>query len=266
MIRNYQDLTTKEMSAVDKERTVVLIPLGAIEQHGPQAPLGTDYMIACAMPQYIKRELEAVDPDYPMIIFPAIPVGLSVEHMNFSGTITMKPDHYYSMLYDIAQSLAEHGFRKLAFLICHGGNRACADILSRQLRHDFGIYAFVLASGAFSDPEVLSTISEGNTWDFHGGEMETSMVMALHPETVKLEEAKTGYKKGGYSQKGAINFSNATALPWMAEDLETEDGTPIGIGGNPKGATAEKGEIILTRSAKALIPAFLEIRDWKTRK
>ena len=83
MIRNYNELTRLEMEQVDKAHTVVLIPLGATEQHGSQAPLGTDAMIAGAMPGYIKAELEKADPDYPMLIFPVIPVGLVYDY--FSG-------------------------------------------------------------------------------------------------------------------------------------------------------------------------------------
>ncbi len=262
MIQNYRDLTRKEMENIDKNKTMVLIPLGAIEQHGSQAPLGTDMMIAEAMPKYITKELEKTDPDFPMLIFPVIPVGLSIEHLNFSGSVSFKPDTYYHMLYDIAESIHNHGFKKLIFLICHGGNRPIADILSRQLRHDFGIFTFVLSSGAFLDPIVQSTISPDNHWDFHGGEMETSMIMAIHPNTVKLELSEAGYKDGGYKGKKVLNFSGTASINWMGEDLRTSDGRPIGIGGDPRGATAKKGEIIFKRSAETLVPAFLEIRDW----
>src|SRR3712207_8265004 len=73
MIKNYQDLTTKEMTDINKDKTIVLIPLGATEQHGPQAPLGTDAMVASAMPKYIEREMNKVDPDFPMLVFPTLP-------------------------------------------------------------------------------------------------------------------------------------------------------------------------------------------------
>lgn len=126
MIRNYRDLTRLEMEQVNKDETIVLIPLGALEQHGNQAPLGTDDIIAEAMTDCIRRELEgdpaSEDSDFPMLVFPVIPVGLSTEHRNFCGSITLKPDTYYHMLYDISTSLVHHGFKKLAFLVCHGGN------------------------------------------------------------------------------------------------------------------------------------------------
>ncbi len=111
MIRNYRDLTRLEMEQVNKEDTIVLIPLGALEQHGNQAPLGTDDIIAEAMTEYIVKELDAEEPDFPMLLFPVIPVGLSTEHKNFCGSVTIKPDTYYHMLYDISASLVHHGFK-----------------------------------------------------------------------------------------------------------------------------------------------------------
>ena len=96
MIRNYRDLTRWEMEQVDRENTIVLIPLGALEQHGNQAPLGTDDIIAEAMSQEIKKALEAEgEEDFPMLLFPVIPVGLSTEHKNFCGSVTVRPDTYY---------------------------------------------------------------------------------------------------------------------------------------------------------------------------
>ena len=119
MIRNYRELTRLEMEQVDKKNTLVLIPLGALEQHGNQAPLGTDAIIAEAMVERLRDELPA---DFPMLVFPVLPIGLSTEHRNFCGSITFKPDTYYHVLYDISVSLIHHGFQKLVFLICHGGS------------------------------------------------------------------------------------------------------------------------------------------------
>jgi creatinine amidohydrolase len=262
MIRKYRELTRLEMEQVDKDETIVLIPLGAIEQHGNQAPLGTDMIIADVMPDYITAEMEKVDPDFPMLIFPTIPVGFSVEHRNFCGSITFKPDTYYNLLHDIAESLVHHGFKKLAFLVCHGGNAPIVSVLSRQLRSEYGIWPFVLSSGAFSHPDVKATISEGNIHDFHGGEMETSMVMAVDPSLVKLETAEAGIPQSFVGNK-ALQMYGSVNIGWMGEDFRTAEGKPIGIGGDPSGATAEKGRIILETSAKALIPGLLEIRDWK---
>ena len=261
MIRNYRDLTRLEMEQVNREETIVLIPLGALEQHGNQAPLGTDDIIAEAMTRYLKKELEAQDPAFPMLICPVIPVGLSTEHKNFCGSITFKPATYYHMLYDICASLAHHGFRKIALLVCHGGNAPVAQILSRELRSELGISPFILSSGAFSHPDVTATISPGNVWDFHGGEMETSMVMAVDPSLVKLETSEAGIPTA-FKDNKALKPYGSVSIGWVSEDWKTADGKPIGIGGDPSGASAEKGRIILETSAKVLVPGLMEIRDW----
>lgn len=263
MLRNYRDLTRLEMEQVDKENTIVLIPVGALEQHGNQAPLGTDDIIAEAMVEHLGRALEeAGEPDFPMLVFPVIPVGLSTEHRNFCGSITLRPDTYYHLLYDICVSLAHHGFKKIAFLICHGGNAPLIQILSRELRSELGISPFFLSSGAFGHPDVQATISEGNIWDFHGGEMETSMVMAVDESLVKLETSEAGIPVSFEHNKALLPYG-AVSIGWVSEDWKTKEGKPIGIGGDPSGATAEKGRIILETSARALIPGLLEIRDWK---
>lgn len=263
MIRNYRDLTRWEMEQVDRENTIVLIPLGALEQHGNQAPLGTDDIIAEAMVEEIRKQLtENGEEDFPMLMFPVIPVGLSTEHKNFCGSITLRPDTYYRMLYDICTSLAHHGFKKLAFLVCHGGNAPIAQVLSRELRSELGISPFILSSGAFSHPDVKATVSEGKVWDFHGGEMETSMVMAVDESLVKLELSEAGISTA-FKDNTTLKIGGNVTIGWVSEDWKTEDGRPIGIGGNPSGATAEKGRIILETSAKVLIPGLKEIRDWE---
>jgi creatinine amidohydrolase len=263
MIRNYRDLTRKEMEQIDKEETIILIPVGALEQHGSQAPLGTDDIIAEAMVEYIGKALEEEgEEDFPILAFPVIPVGLSTEHKNFCGSVTLRPDTYYHLLYDISVSLAHHGFRKLAFLVCHGGNAPIVQVLSRELRSELGISPFILSSGAFGHPDVKATISEGNIWDFHGGEMETSMVMAVDESLVRLEDSEPGIPTAFAENKALLPYGNVS-IGWVSEDWKTADGKPIGIGGDPSGATAEKGRIILETSAKVLIPGLKEIRGWK---
>ena len=263
MIKNYRDLTRLEMEQVDKENTIVLIPVGALEQHGNQAPLGTDDIIAEAMVEYLGKALEeAGEKDFPILAFPLIPVGLSTEHKNFCGSVTVRPDTYYHLLYDMSVSLARHGFKKLAFLVCHGGNAPIIQVLSRELRSELGISPFILSSGAFSHPDVQATVTPGNRFDFHGGEMETSMVMAVDESLVKLETSEAGIPTAFVDNK-ALKIGGNVTIGWVSEDWKTKDGKPIGIGGDPSGATAKKGRIILETSAKVLLPGLLEIRDWK---
>lgn len=214
------------------------------------------------MSQEIKKALEAEgEEDFSMLLFPVIPVGLSTEHKNFCGSVTVRPDTYYHLLYDICVSLAHHGFKKLAFLVCHGGNAPIAQVLSRELRSELGIAPFILSSGAFGHPDVKATISKGNIWDFHGGEMETSMVMAVDESLVKLELSEAG-EPTAFEKTRALKPYGPVSIGWVSEDWKTKDGSPIGIGGDPSGASAEKGRIILETSARELVPGLLDIRDW----
>lgn len=262
-MRKYRELTRLEMEAVDKEETIILIPVGALEQHGNQAPLGTDDIIAEAMVEEIGKALEeAGEQDFPILAFPVIPVGLSTEHKNFCGSVTLRPDTYYHLLYDISVSLARHGFKKLAFLVCHGGNMPVIQVLSRELRSELGISPFILSSGAFGHPDVRATVSEGNIYDFHGGEMETSMVMAVDESLVKLETSKAGIPTAFVGNQ-TLKTGGSVTIGWVSEDWKTEEGEPIGIGGDPSGASAEKGRVILETSARVLVPGLLEIRKWK---
>ena len=201
------------------------------------------------MCDYIEKELKAEDIN--LLLFP---VGLSTEHKEFCSSITFKPMTYYHMLYDICESLAHHGFKKMAFLVCHGGNAPVANLISREVRSDFKVYPFVLNSGAFDHPAVKATFSKGNTFDFHSGEMETSMVMAIDESLVKLETSEKGIPK---------NTAMKAHLSWFASNWVTEQQKPFGIGGDPKGATKEKGEIILSISAKEIAKQLIAIRDFK---
>ncbi len=142
----------------------------------------------------------------------------------------------------------------MAFLVCHDGNAPVANLISREVRSDFKVYPFVLNSGIFDHPAVKATFSKGNTYDFHSGEMETSMVMAIDESLVKLETSEKGIPK---------NTAMKAHLSWLASDWVTEQQKPFGIGGDPKGATKEKGEIILSISAKEIVKDLILIRDFK---
>lgn len=258
MIQAYENLTRLEMEQIDKENTIVLIPIGSLEQHGNQLPLGTDTMIVRELVEYIKREL---DENFPMLVFPTLPIGLSTEHRNFCGSITLKPDTLYHMLEDICKNIARHGFKKIAFLNGHGGNAPIIQILSRELRVIEGINIFCIQSGFWDKPEVKATISEGNIWDFHGGEMETSMVMAIDERLVHLEKAVAGTPTR-FEKNKQFGLFGPISISWIGEDWQDEEGNPIGIGGNPIGATKEKGRVIFKSFAESIAEGLLEISRW----
>lgn len=116
---------------------------------------------------------------------------------------------------------------------------------------------FLISLGSFSDKAVKEIISPGNTNDFHGGEMETSMAMAINENLVDLKTSQKSHYK--YKKEdGKLNFSGPLALPWLAEDFINDQGEPLGIGGLPSGASAQKGEIILEISARDCSEGIVE--------
>ena len=176
-----------------------------------------------------------------MLIFPPVPVGLSTEHVNFCGSITLKPDTFYHVLEDICRGLFRHGFKKIAMLNCHGGNTPIIQVLSRELRSELGLAVFMINCGVFfGNQAVKDTVTPGNVWDFHGGEMETSMILAERPELVKMETAQAGIPRKFMGNRSLTVYGPIT-LGWVSEEWETEDGTPIGIGGGPQRGHGRKG-------------------------
>ena len=213
-----------------------------------------------------RETLDREIPDYPMLIFPPVPVGLSTEHVNFCGSITLKPDTFYHVLEDICRGLFRHGFKKIAMLNCHGGNTPIIQVLSRELRSELGLAVFMINCGVFfGNQAVKDTVTPGNVWDFHGGEMETSMILAERPGAGR---GKNGDGPGGDPGENSLGNRSLTVygpitLGWVSEEWETEDGTPIGIGGDPRGATAEKGEQIYQSFVGSIVDGLKEIRRWK---
>ena len=127
-------------------------------------------------------------------------------------------------------------------------------MLSRELRADLGIATFVFM-GSFSTPEVKGTISPGNVHDFHGGEMETALILAEDPSLVKMDTAKAGHPNVSVRSKGL-------SINWISEDWVDDDGQPIGIGGDPRGATPEKGEIIFQSFVRQLVDALIAVHQF----
>ena len=263
MVRYYNELTRLEMEQVDKDETVVMIPVGALEQHGNQCPLGTDEIIAEGTARRIKEVLDREIPDYPMLIFPLIPVGLSTEHVNFCGSVTLKPDTFYHVLYDICKGLAHHGFKKIAVLNCHGGNSPIIQVLSRELRSELGIAVFIINCGAFfGNQAVKDTVTPGNIWDFHGGEMETSLGLAGRAGAGKEEAPPAGNPRKIIGNRTVFAFWAITLGLGSEEGGDGDGKATRGGGGSPTGAVERKNQIY-DSFVESILSGLKEIRKWK---
>ena len=132
MIKKWENLTRDEIAALDKDKSIVLLPTSATEQHGAHLPVGTDAIILSTLVDKMVNECEFEEGN--LIFAPQLNVGKSNEHMGFAGTITFGTQTYYSLLHDIAAAISASGFKKLVLFNSHGGNTDMLNMISRDLR------------------------------------------------------------------------------------------------------------------------------------
>ena len=130
-LRRWQDLTTLEFEALDRETTVAVMPLGAIEQHGPHLPVSTDAVIAEEM---AKRGLELVPAEVPALLMPTMTVGKSNEHLAYPGTLTVSAKTLMDLWFEVAEGVRRAGLSKVLFINAHGGQPQVMEIVARDLR------------------------------------------------------------------------------------------------------------------------------------
>jgi creatinine amidohydrolase len=190
----WEKLSVPEIEALDRERTMLLLPLGSVEQHGRHLPVGTDTMLARAVALSAAERLKG-----RVAVLPAPWYGLSQHHMRFPGTITLKANTMLAMVDDIVTSVATHGFRRVALINGHGGNIGLLDLISSTLGYRFygkariaGLTYFQLAGNAIAKLRISPPGGMG-----HACEFETAMMQHLHPELVAIQRAQTTYPDSG---------------------------------------------------------------------
>src|SRR5882724_8291978 len=177
--RNFAYLTWKQVDALPRESTLLVLPTAAIEQHGHHLPLATDTLINNLLLGHALQKLPAEASVYAL---PPVHYGKSNEHMGFPGTLSVSAATFMSVLRDLGSSLSQAGFQKLALYNTHGGNTALVDVMSRELRAEFGLRTFALhGSGGISFGGLSQ---QENAYGFHAGEVETALLLSAVPELV----------------------------------------------------------------------------------
>lgn len=235
-------MTTADIAAINKKEGVVILPIGAVEQHGAHLPLLTDTLIANGG---LDRTLAQLPDDVQAWALPPMSYGKSNEHINFPGTITLSAETLSAVLHDIAASLARAGFRRLAFLNCHGGNLALLDMVARDIRVATGMMCFCLHGLQYGKPPFEMSDEEWKL-GIHGGETETSLILALTPEMVEMDKAIKSYVDFPAGDTDLFLFGNAS-VTWLSEDWSES-----GVFGDATLGTAEKGEALLAASVENL--------------
>ncbi|MBN2287691.1 MAG: creatininase family protein [Candidatus Glassbacteria bacterium] len=227
------DYTWDELDSLPgKAELKLVLPLGSTEVHGYHLPLESDTLQAVKIAEMAALRL----PD--VIVMPGIPYGFCPDTMNFCGTVHVSAETVTSLVADIAQSLYRQGFRKLLVYNGHGGNKAVADTGLRNallrlsapdkpLSADFKLY---LSNAYEKISRQVSGMLKGRDWG-HACEMETSVMLVLAPESVKMDRAVEEYMEGGPD------------TVWRVRDMKAF--SQSGVHGAPQHATAEKGRELL---------------------
>lgn len=262
MKRYWADHTRVEFAALDHGRVIAVLPIGAIEQHGPHLPMKVD---ACTVDSVARRCADALPEDAPVLFLPTQAVCTSTEHIDYPGTLTLTPDTLIRVICDIGHSVARSGVRKLVLLNGHGGNIPCMDLAARKLRVEQDMLVFSLNWFALGMPEGLYSDTE-RAHGIHAGDMETSVMLALDAGNVDMGTAQNFRSRGQdlFETTRHVGLGRAAKPAWKTQDLN-----PAGACGEAHLATADKGEATLAHAVARLVEALEEIDtmppDWLDR-
>ncbi|MBD9558695.1 creatininase family protein [Ensifer sp. ENS03] len=234
---------------------IAVLPLGAHEQHGPHLPFETDTLIAEGI---VSRTIAVLPADLPVTFLPAEPVGYSIEHMDVAGTRTLAYDEAVERWLGIAGDLHGLGIRKLVMLNAHGGNSPLMTIVATEARVRLNMLAVATSWTRFGQPDGWIA-PEDKAFDIHGGDIETSVMLALHPDKVDTTKA-SDFPSRQRDFAGRFKHLRAYgphAFGWKMRDLNAD-----GVAGNASAATAARGEALLAHAVKGLVELLEDVRDF----
>ena len=186
--RQFAYLNWHQVDALPRDRTLLILPTAAIEQHGPHLPLATDTLINNFL---LGRALTLLPADAPIYALPPICYGKSNEHIGFPGTLSVSASTFMAVVRDLGASLHAAGFQRLALFNTHGGNAALVDVMARDLRAEFGLRTFTIFGSGGAHFEGLSP--QEKAYGFHAGELETAWLLATTPELVDTHAYTANY-------------------------------------------------------------------------
>ncbi len=251
-MRMWQDMTTLDFGESDTSSWIAVLPVAAIEQHGPHLPVFTDACIAEGM---VGRSIEVLPDDVPVTFLPVQAVGKSNEHVAFPGTLTSGWDTVTRMWLDIGDSVARAGIAKLIIISSHGGNVPMVDIVARELRVRSQMLVVATAWSRFGEPTGLIPDEEAS-YGIHGGDVETSMMLHLRPDLVRMNKA-TDFRSTQHDHAarfGRLRAHGPVQFGWQAGDLN-----PAGVVGNAAAASPRKGAAIVEHQARAFVELCLDV-------
>src|SRR6195952_4853446 len=250
--RNWTDIHWPEIAAADAARWIAVLPLAATEQHGPHLPVGTDVMIGEA---YLARGRELLPANAPVTFLPLQPVGISTEHIDYPGTLTLSTDAALKNWMALGESVARAGVKKLVIVTSHGGNSAAMTLVAQDLRAQHGLLVVTTSWSRFGVPEGIFPAEELRH-GVHGGAVETSIMLARYPQHV-LGDKIANFRSAGIAMEKDyrwLSTQRPAPFAWQAQDLHTS-----GAVGDATLASADKGEQLLEHGARAFCELLADV-------
>lgn len=247
----WDQLTSAEIENLDRGIPVVL-PIAATEQHGAHLPLATDRMIG----KHFARLVHEAIPDQ-VLVLPAVGIGCSDHHMDFSGTLTLSHKTFIRQVEEIVRSVIHHGFSKIMLLNSHGGNQGVGQVLVEKLGFKYPDNLIIMTSWwQIAREQLLSITETGFGGVGHACEFETSLMMLIDPELVRKDKIVKGKNQPGldWAQADLLHGPQASYYRTMRQL------TPNGIYGDPRAASLEKGEKITEVVVQSLLTVVRDLR------
>jgi creatinine amidohydrolase len=248
----WTDFAAREFENIDPMQTVAILPIAAVEQHGPHLPVGTDTIINHSMMNLLAERAPA---DLDIRILPVQSIGKSNEHIWAKGTVTHEATNLIDAWTQIGMEVARAGVRKIVFVNSHGGNEEIMGIVARELRVRAGMLA-VKSGWRFTPDGVLTDLERRH--GIHGGDAETSLILHFAPELVDMDRANNFVSIAARDEQ-QFRFLRPTGAfghvyAWIASDIN-----PAGAVGDASAATAEKGRMIAEANVSGMLEMLAEM-------
>ena len=231
----FSERTWEELKEAVDKNTIILIPVGQVEEHGLHLPVKTDVFIAEKICEKVTSEIKN---RIPVLVTPPVWSGYSTkEVMRWQGCMNLKIETFINLTYDICSSIIKMGFKKIVLVSCHGNHTGALKIVVRKIADDSGIYMALTIPTVIAKDDINKILEKGKEGSCHGGEYETSLMLYLDKKSVKMEKATDAdilkIKSKFYPSKVFIST-------WGLQKSKT------GIYGAPTSATEEKGRRIMS--------------------
>jgi creatinine amidohydrolase len=253
--RKFAYLNWKQVEALPKDETLLVLPTAAIEQHGHHLPLATDALINHLL---LGKALDKLPASAPVYALESVCYGKSNEHIGFPGTLSVSASTFMAVIRDLGASIAASGFKRLALYNTHGGNASLVDVMARDLRAEFGLRTFALYGSGGIKFEGVS--AQEKAYGFHAGEIETAFLLSATPELVDTSAYTVNYIADLEDPEFLLPENAAATFAWLTRDIAES-----GVMGDPRPATAENGTRWVEAAAERIAAALEAMLQYKDR-